>query len=74
MIVAEFTVLFCYIAKCATFISHEKDKRMEKAWFLANYNEAQNHAFSMHLSKHMENARGTIGHLVSLPFSQLYCF
>ena len=32
---------------------------MENAWFLANYNEAK----TMRLSKRMENARGTIGHV-----------
>ena len=56
------------MAKCATCIFHEKDKRMENAWFLANYNEAKDHAFSMRLSKRMVNARGTIGHVVQYLF------
>ena len=30
------------MAKCATCVYHEKDKRMENVWFLANYNEAKN--------------------------------
>ena len=30
-----------YMAKCATYVFHEKDKRMENAWFSANYNEAK---------------------------------
>ena len=30
-----------YMAKCATCVLLEKDKRMEKAWFLANYKEAK---------------------------------
>ena len=29
------------MAKCATCVYHEKDKRMENAWFLANHNEAK---------------------------------
>ena len=49
------------MAKCATCVFHEKDKRMENAWFLANYNEAK----TMRLSKRMENARGTFGHVVN---------
>ena len=48
------------MAKCATCVFHEKDKRMENAWFLANYNEAK----TMRLSKRMEKARGTIGHVL----------
>ena len=47
------------MAKCATCVFHEKDKRMENAWFLANYNEAK----TMRLTKRMENARGTFGHV-----------
>ena len=37
---------------------------IENARFLANYNEAKTMHFPMRLSKHMENARGTIGHVV----------
>ena len=48
------------MAKCAMCIFHEKDERMESAWFLANYNEAK----TMRLSKRMENARGMIGHVL----------
>ena len=33
---------------------------MENAWFLANYNEAK----TMHLSNCMENAGGTIDHVL----------
>ena len=44
------------MAKCATCVFHEKDKRL----YTANYNEAK----TMRLSKHMENARGTIGHVL----------
>ena len=29
-----------YMAKCATCVFHEMDKRMENSWFLDNYNEA----------------------------------
>ena len=48
-----------YMAKCVMCIFHENDKRMENAWFLTNYNEAK----TMRLSKCMENACGTIGHV-----------
>ena len=33
------------MAKCATCVFHEKNKRMEIAWFSANYNEAKNMRF-----------------------------
>ena len=59
------------MAKCATCAFHEKDKRMEKAWFLANYNEAKNHAFSMRVTKRMENARGTFGPVLILYYEGL---
>ena len=36
---------YWYMAKCATCIFHEKDKCMENAWFLANYNEANTMRF-----------------------------
>ena len=58
------------MAKCATCVFHEKDKGNENAWFLANYNEKKKHAFSMRLSKCMENAHGAIGHGVQI-FIQL---
>ena len=47
------------MAKCAMCVFHEKDKCMENAWFLGNYNGAK----TMRLSKLMENARGTFGHV-----------
>ena len=47
------------MAKCATCLCHEKDKRMENAWFLPNHNEVK----TMRLSKRMENAHGTFGHV-----------
>ena len=53
------------MAKCVTCVFHEKDKRMEYAWFLPNYIEVK----TMHLSKRMENARGTFGHVL-LPTSE----
>ena len=43
------------------------DKRMEKAWFLAYYNEAK----TMRLSRRVENALGKIGH-VSVVVSALF--
>ena len=33
------------MAKCAPCIFHEKDKRMENAWFLPNYNEVKTMRF-----------------------------
>ena len=51
-----------YMAKCVTCVFHEKDKIMENASFLANYNEAK----TMRLSKLMENVRGTFGHVVHI--------
>ena len=33
------------MAKCATCVFHEKDKRMENAWFFANYNEEKTMRF-----------------------------
>ena len=56
------------MAKCAMRVFHEKDKRTEKARFLADYNEAK----TMCLSKRMENARGTIGHVDLKQFCQLF--
>ena len=41
--------VFIYMAKCATCIFHEKDKRMENAWFLSKYNQAKTHV--AHLAK-----------------------
>ena len=38
--------LCAYMAECAPCVFYEMDKRMENAWFLANYNEAK----TMHLS------------------------
>ena len=33
------------MAKCAVCVLHEKDKRMENAWFLVYYNEAKTMSF-----------------------------
>ena len=57
------------MAKCATCVFHEKDKRMENAWFLANYE-----AKTMRLSKRMENVRGTFGHVRLLYRKEYKCF
>ena len=54
-----------YMTKCAMHVFHEKDKCMENTWFLANYNEEK----TMRLSKRMENARGTFGHIHSKNYS-----
>ena len=54
------------MAKCATRVFHEKDKRMENAYFLTNYNEAKTMRFPCVLSERMENARGTIGHVYNV--------
>ena len=41
------------MAKCATCVFHLKDKRMENAWFLANYNEAKTMRFSFSWKTHV---------------------
>ena len=56
------------MAKCSTCVFHEKDKRMDNVWLLANYNEAK----TMRLSKRMENARGTIGHVQNKTIPLIY--